>query len=69
MSRTYLQFKVSEIINKYGGVRIAARELQISASYLSRLRSGEKTNPGKDIKKKLGIKSKIMYIWDDLDYL
>ena len=47
---------------EYGGLRAAARVLDVSPSYLSRLRDGEKINPSNKILKKLGLKKVILYV-------
>lgn len=53
--------KIDLLINKYGGLRKAARVLNIDPGYLSRLRSGKKKNPGKNILRKLGLEKEIIY--------
>jgi len=57
-----IEFKVTlqeaaEIhIREYGSIRNAARILKMDHSYLHRLARGEKSNPGKAILDKLGIR-------------
>lgn len=40
-----LQDRIDELVAQHGGLRAAARVLQMDPSYLLRLHSGEKTNP------------------------
>lgn len=52
---------IREIVNQHGGVRQAARALQIDHGYLSRLWSGDKDNPSEAMMKKLGIEREVSY--------
>lgn len=52
---------VDALIAKHGGLRAAARAIQINYAYLSRLRSGEKTNPTAATLRKLGLKKVVTY--------
>ena len=56
-----LQKVVKRLIDQHGGVRAAARQVQIDAGYLVRLRDGIKTNPGPETLRKLGIKQRVIY--------
>lgn len=47
---------VTKLIKKHGGIRAAARALDIDAAYLMRMRDGTKNNPSDCTLKKLGIK-------------
>lgn len=52
---------VDALVVKHGGVRPAARAIQINYAYLSRLRSGEKTNPTGAVLRKLGLRKIVVY--------
>ena len=47
--------RVNELVNYFGGLRRLARAYNMDVSYLSRLWSGEKSNPGPTVLKKLGL--------------
>lgn len=53
--------RVDEVVNQHGGVRKAARALQIDAAYLLRIGKGEKVNPSAPILRKLGLRKVISY--------
>lgn len=46
---------------EHGGMRAAAKALSIDPGYLSRLKSGEKLNPGDDVLSALGLERVIRY--------
>lgn len=46
---------------KHGSLRAAARALGIDAGYLSRLKKGEKVNPGEEVLAALGLERMTMY--------
>ncbi len=48
--------RIEELSAKHGGVRAAARVLEISPGYLKRLRDGEKLNPSTKILRKLKLR-------------
>jgi len=48
-------------VNRHGGVRLAARALQIDHAYLARLLSGEKDNPSDSVLRKLGLRKVVHY--------
>ena len=50
-----LRERVRALIVQHGGVRAAARALQIDPAYLVRLRDGVKQHPGREIQQKLGL--------------
>jgi len=56
-----LRERVAAFISVCGGVRKAARELNIDPGYLIRLRDGEKTNPSDDVAARLGLKKVVVY--------
>lgn len=49
------------IIFKHGGVRAAARAIGVNYAYLSRLQSGEKSNPTPAVLRKLGLRKVVSY--------
>jgi hypothetical protein len=55
-----LQGRIDELMVKHGGLRPAARVLQMNAGYLQRLWSGEKDNPSDDVLRKLGLKRTVI---------
>ena len=57
-----LSSRIEELEDKYGGLRAAARALRSKPSYLSRLKSGERTNPSDAVLKKLGLKKVVFYV-------
>ncbi len=61
MNKTTLPIKISEIEQRYGGLRKAARVLQIDPAYLYRLKTGEKKNPGLAVLAKLGLRRDTRY--------
>jgi hypothetical protein len=56
-----LRARVEAIVKHYGGVRPAGRALRINYAYLSRLRTGEKSNPTAATLRKLGLRKLISY--------
>lgn len=50
-----LRQRIDQLVEQHGGLRMAARAIQIDASYLSRLRTGQKTNPEADTLRRLGL--------------
>jgi hypothetical protein len=56
-----LQDVLRQKIEQHGGVRAAARVLQISAAYLSRLSRGEKIWPDDKLLKKLRVRRSVIY--------
>lgn len=53
--------RIDEIAALFGSLREAADILQIDAGYLSRLRSGEKTEPSDEVLRKLGLRRVVSY--------
>lgn len=58
---TQLQLRVAELAAKHGSLRAASRVLGVDAGYLSRLHSGQKTNPDKAVLRKLGLREVVTY--------
>ena len=56
-----LQERIEELVAQHGSLRAVARVTEIDAGYLSRLRSGEKTNPEKDKLRRLGLRRVVSY--------
>lgn len=56
-----LQQRIDEIAALFGSLREAASILEIDAGYLSRLRSGDKADPGPDVLAKLGLQRHVTY--------
>ena len=54
-----LSTAINRLIAKHGGLRPAARAIQLDVAYLSRLRSNEKSNPSDEICKKLGVRKNV----------
>ena len=50
---------IDSLIKRHGGLRAAARAIQMDASYLSRLRSGKQRRPSPLTLKKLGLQSEL----------
>lgn len=50
-----LREHVSQLIVRYGGVRAAARALQLDPAYLIRMRDGVKQHPSRRVQRKLGL--------------
>jgi hypothetical protein len=48
--------RISQLVDRHGSLRAAARAISLDVGYLSRLKSGEKYNPSARVLKKLGIK-------------
>lgn len=63
--RTYqfvkLTKRVQEVARQHGSLRAAARALTVDHAYLSRLQSGEKTDPSEAVLRKLGLRRLVLY--------
>ena len=57
-----LEQRINDVAALFGSLREAASVLEIDAGYLSRLRSGEKSEPSDDVLKKLGLRRKLSYV-------
>jgi Helix-turn-helix. len=56
-----LETAVKKLVQTHGGVRSAARVLGINYAYLSRLQSGQKSNPTPEVLRKLGLRRVVFY--------
>jgi len=56
-----IQTAVKAIVAKHGGVRPAARAIGVNYAYLSRLQTGEKSNPTAAVLRKLGLRKVVSY--------
>lgn len=56
-----MQKTIKSLIGKHGGLRAAARSVDISPSYLIRLGNGEKIDPSKETLDKLGLEKVVSY--------
>jgi hypothetical protein len=56
-----LQERIEQLVERHGSLRAVSRVTEIDASYLSRLRSGEKANPEKDKLRRLGVRRVVTY--------
>lgn len=57
----HIETAVKAIVLKHGGVRAAARAIGVNYAYLSRLQSGEKSNPTAAVLRKLGLRKVVSY--------
>lgn len=57
-----LKERIDELVAQHGSLRAAARVTEIDVGYLSRLRTGEKTNPEKDKLRRLGLRRVVSYV-------
>ena len=58
---TTLQDRLSQLIEECGSLTAVSEKLNINKGYLSRLHSGEKTNPSEEVLLKLGLKREVLY--------
>lgn len=56
-----LKERIKELECKYGGLRAAARQLEVSPAYLGRLRDGWYDNPSPKVLKKLKLRRTVVY--------
>jgi hypothetical protein len=56
-----LQAAIARLIERHGGLRAAAKILEIDPGYLSRLHRGENDYPNAKILRKLGLEREIVY--------
>ena len=57
-----IQKRVSELVEKHGGLRPAARALKMTPQYLYRLGNGEKRNASAAMLRKLGLCRVVTYV-------
>lgn len=62
MTRSLLQERIAEAIEKHGSIRAAAAVLKVDHTYLYRLERGEVNNPGSDLLRRLKLKRVITYV-------
>lgn len=60
-TKTLLQIRICELINKHGSLRNAALILQIDPGYLYRLQVGLKTEPGWQLLRRLKLRRIVTY--------
>lgn len=53
--------RIAELIKQHGSLQAAARVLRMDVGYLSRLQSGEKTNPGPVVLRRMGLRKVVSY--------
>jgi len=53
--------RVAELIAQHGSLRAAAKVLECSPGYLSRLASGEKADPGPTLLRRMGLRQIVTY--------
>ena len=53
--------RIAQLIERHGTLRAVARVLDVNASYLSRLASGEKDAPSDLLLKRMGLKRVVTY--------
>lgn len=56
-----IQAAIQALIDKHGGLRAAARAIDVSAAYLSRLHRGKKENPGGKALRRIGLVKEVTY--------
>lgn len=61
MNALTLKERIDELIAQHGTLRAAARVLEVDAGYLSRLRYGEKDEPGETLLRRMGLRRVVAY--------
>ena len=56
-----LQERIDQLVQQHGSLRAVARVTEIDVGYLSRLRAGEKANPGADYLRRLGLRRVVAF--------
>ncbi|GAB1406134.1 hypothetical protein MASR1M8_00530 [Thermomonas brevis] len=56
-----IRTRIQQLQQEHGGLRAAARATGMSASYMIRLRDGEKLEPSARLLRKLGLEKKVTY--------
>ena len=54
--------RIEQLQKQHGGLRAAARAVGMSASYMIRLRDGEKFEPSARLLRKLGLRKEVAYV-------
>ena len=60
-AETTITARIDELMAEHGGLRKAAKAIQLQPSYLSRLRNGHQTNPQPEALRKLGLSRRVIY--------
>lgn len=60
-SQEILSQAVQELVEQHGGLRKAARAIEVNYAYLSRLWNGEKSNPSVKTLRKMGLRRVITF--------
>lgn len=58
---TTLKERCEALIEKHGGLRAAARAVDVERSYFYRMATGQKDNPSSAVLRKLGLRREITY--------
>ena len=53
--------RIAELVEQHGSLQVTARVLRMDVGYLSRLQSGEKTNPGPVMLRRMGLRKVVSY--------
>ena len=61
-SYAIVQAAIEKQVSRHGGLRAAARAMEIDAGYLCKLRTGDKKAPDDAILRKLGLRRIVSYI-------
>jgi siroheme synthase (precorrin-2 oxidase/ferrochelatase) len=61
MTTITLRERIDELIAQHGTLRATARVLMTDCGYLHRLRSGEKTEPGDPLLRRMGLREVTRY--------
>ena len=56
-----IEKRIAELVKQHGSLRAAARELGCSAAYLSRLASGQKSEPSGEVLQGMGLRRVVTY--------
>jgi hypothetical protein len=61
VAESVLQQRIAELVAQHGGVRPAARVLEVDQGYVYRLLSGEKSDPGDNLLRKLKLRRVVTF--------
>lgn len=53
--------RITQLVDKHGSLRAAAKVTGVNPQYLCRLKNGEKLNPSDDTLRRLGLKRHVYY--------